>query len=246
MGHYIWNSRKSRVEYHSDLVDKAGDAFTKGLGSGLDMTSNVLGFFVKWGVILFLIGVALNILYIVAADLILGQLGIVKAKTPVSVSVSESIMLENANIMTVSHGKKPDVELASVVDGQATAKTSTRSQSFYLSYDGMLADGGRYFNPSIVEPVSAAAEFETKRVLVITFLDGDGSNLHANSVTSGAYGGGTVEGAILDDGRLFLLLPEDSQGLTLTFRRDGAEAVELALDWNQYRTGELEVRFRGQ
>ncbi len=246
MGHYIWNSRKSKVEYHSDMVDKAGDAFTKGLGSGLDMTSNVLGFFVKWGVILFLIGVALNILYIVAADLILGQLGIVKAKTPVSVSASESIILENASIMTVSHRKKPDIALASVTDGQSTAKTSTRSQSFYLSYDGMLTDGGHSFNPSIVEPVSAAAEFETARVLVIMFLDSNGNSLHAKDVTPGAYGGGTVEGAVLDDGRLFLLLPEDSKGLTLTFRKDGFADVELALDWNQYRTGELEVRFHGQ
>lgn len=246
MGHYIWNSRKSKVEYESSMVDKAGDAFTKGLGRGLDMSVSVADFFVKGIFILFLIGVGCCILYIIAADLIFGMLGIVKAKTPVSVMASESIVLENASIMAVSHRKKPNVELAPVVDGQATVKTTTHNQSFYFSYDGALTDGGYFLIPSIVEPISAASEFKTDRVLVVSFLDGDGSAIHAREVSAGASGGGTMQGAILDDGRLLLLLPEDAAGLTLTFRKNGCKDAEISLDWNEHRTGELEVRFNEQ
>lgn len=65
-------------------------------------------------------------------------------------------------------------------------------------------------------------------------------------MNAGASGSSAIQGAILDDGRLLLLLPEDAAELTLTFQKDGCKAAEIPLDWNKYRTGELEVRFNGQ
>lgn len=72
----------------------------------------------------------------------------------VTVTVQEQIET-NANLIAISHRKEPEMGIFNILDGISTLETTTHNQSFFLSYDGMLADSGYYLIPSVVEPISA-------------------------------------------------------------------------------------------
>lgn len=246
MAKRVWNSKKSRIEVEKSVIDRFGEGLGKVFGAGLDTTIGVFDVIIK-GLFLLPIIVGIGfIVYIFAADLVLGSLGIIKAETPISVAIPTDIFVEDTNVITISHQSKPYVGVFSIQDGQAVAKSTTLNQSFYLSYDGMLIDGGFYLIPSIVEPKSASATFETERVLIISFCDSHGTSVSANSVTMSCSNGDTLCGTALNDGRYFLLLPEDASDMTLTFSAEGYDSTAVYLNWNQHRTGELEVCFNAQ
>lgn len=241
MGHRIWNDRKGRVEYEPDLIEQLGASFGSMFGGGMDVVGNMFGMVLKLVFILFGIGIAGYLVYIIAADLILGQIGLVKAKTPITVQVPQSISAQPQSIMTVSHNKSPKTGLFELQNGQAELRTRTCWQSFYLSYDHMLADSGATFNPSIVEPFDITGVFDTERALLITFTDDHHAAITAENVAVRCSAANKVQGTVMDDGRLAILLPEDASSLTFTFLADGYENAEISMDWNQFRLGELEV-----
>ena len=241
MGHYVWNDRKGKAKFAPDIVDRLGVGVTDWMGGGFDTMSNVLNVFVKAGAVLGVLAVVGLIVYLVAADLVLGYFGIIKAKTPVTVSVSESTVAEDASIVAVSHKKEPVVGEFAIENGQAVVKSTTHQQSLYLSYDGLLVDNGAYASPSIVEPTSVAAEYTTSRALIVTVRGADGNAIAAGEVGLKCSNASAVRGTTLDDGRIVLLMPEDAAGLTLTFSAEGYEAQEVSMDWNAHRLGEMEV-----
>lgn len=241
MGHHVWNDRKGRVEYEPDIFERLGAEFGSMFGGGMDIFSNIVGMGLKLVFILLGVGIAGYLVYILAADMLLGQIGLVKAKTPITAQVPQSIRAQPQSIMTVSHNKSPKAELFELQNGQAELKTRTCWQSFYLSYDHMLADSGATFLPSIVEPFEITGIFDTERALIITFADDHHTAISAENVTVRCSAANKVQGTVMDDGRLVLLLPEDTSSLTFTFLADGYEDTEVSMDWNQFRLGELEV-----
>lgn len=246
MGHFVWHPEEDKVRYERDMVERAGDAFTKGLGSGIDMMTGIFDFFIKGAFILVIIGVVIYFLYIITAELILGHFGIIKAETSVAISTAESSIIQNSKIISVSHQKKPVKGVFDIQEGEAIIKSATRNQSFYLSYDGMLVDGGHYIIPSIVEPCSTTAEFETERGLLVSFYTEDGEIVSGGSVAGACSDGTLLQGVVLENGKCFVFLPENASDLTLTFGADGFENVDVRYDWNKYRLGELEVYFSAE
>jgi hypothetical protein len=219
------------------VAEVVGD--TVGLFGGL--ADGVMNSLFKMGAVVFLIGVAAMMLYIVLADLVLGGLGIIKAETPITVQLPQGIYMENASILGVSHQKSPKVETAPVTDGQALLKTNTHNQSVYLSYDGALVDSTLCLTPSIVEPSSASAGFTTDRILLVHFRNASGSAISPKQISVSNSKGLTFQGTLMDDGRLMLFLPEDASDLTLAFSAEGYATSSICLDWNENRVGELEV-----
>lgn len=246
MGHHIWNDRKQRVEYAPDIFERAVAGMTGWMGGGLDIMAGGIGVILKAFFVVFLIGIALYLAYIILADAVLGQLGIVKAKSQLTVVLPQEISEEQASIVSVSHQKKPVVGEFAIENGQSTVKTSTHNQSLYLSYDGLLEDCGYYASTSIVEPISPVGEFQTNRAVLVTVCDADGNALHGENIKVRASDASSVRGAVLDDGRLSLLLPEDAKELTITFAADGYADEAVCMDWNSCRLGKLEVYLHAQ
>lgn len=235
MGYFFHNKDEDRIDYSPGIFESFGNAIG-GVMSGITdlISKGIMGFLILGctGLILFLVGAFL-----------LGRMGLIKADF--NVTLASGVSGEGISIVTVSHQKKPRVVVTpAAAEGTTSFETSTRCQSVFLSYDGMLCDHGAYIIPGLFGDTNIECSLEPSRAVLVSFLDANGQKVIPESleITDGASGIGCMP---LGDGIFAFLLPEDAAGMTLTFQVPGYSPVTVTQDWNNYRLGELEVRLNG-
>ena len=237
MGYFFYNKNKDDIDYSPGIFESFGNVIGGVMGGIADLIGN--------GIMVFLILGCVGLILYFAGAFMLGEVGIIKANF--NVTMAPATVVEEASIITISHQKKPKVVITPVsADGITSFETSsTKSQSVFLSYDGMLYDHGAYIIPGLFGDTNIECSLEPSRAVLVTFLDANGKKVTPESleITDGAAN--AIGCTNLGEGIFAFLLPEDTSDMALTFRVPGNEPVTVNQNWNNDRLSELEVRLNG-
>lgn len=236
MGHHYYNKNTKKVEYEPGLFESFGNA----IGGVVDGATSLIG-----NGLVGLMGLAcIGLILFFFGAFLLGRMGFIKADF--NVTLEPASVMEEVSIVTVSHQKKPRVVVTPVAaEGVTSFETSTRCQSVFLSYDGMLYDYGSYIIPGLFGETNIECSLEPSRAVLVRFLDSAGQPVTPESVNITDASSNTIGCTSLGGGVFAFLLPDDASGTTLTFQVPGYGPVTVTQDWNSYRLGELEVRLNG-
>ena len=242
MGYWFKDKDTGEKKYSPGV----GEVFLDGVGGAVGAVGDLLG----KGAMFFVIAGGILVILAVVVFFLLHYWGILKANYHITLTGSDTAAYQSQEVsaVMVSHDKKSKVtEAVFAADGIAEFQAAGLEVSLYLAYDQMMYDYGCYVEPGIFgTPVDLNAPLVPSRAALVSFVDSKGKALAVDSLTILDESQTQIGCCMVDEGLYAFCLPEEADGMMLTFVVPGYEQVSITEDWEAYRLGRLEVRLDAQ